>query len=137
MIPIVCNALQMGLPLTGVAGLIGVTRNTFMRWLTEGQDENCKDELKVELAVRVYEARAKAALEGVKMMNLHAAEDYRAQLELLRAQDPETWAPKAQTKIDVEVSQKPQRDLSLLTDSELEDLARLEAKIQAAKALPA
>lgn len=137
MVAVVDRALRAGMPLAQTAGLIGVTRKTFSKWLALGQDEKCTDPVLVEFAVAVEKARSEAALKGVQLMNMHAAVDWKCQLELLRAQDPDTWSAQTRSKVDVTHHDgSDQRDLSGLTDEELEELAALEAKIEH-KRLPA
>lgn len=137
MIPVVVRAIGQGLPLAQCGGLIGVSKRTFNRWLMLGQEEKGVDPVLTEFAVAVEEARSVAALKGVKLMNMHAAVDWKAQLEILRAQDPAVWS--AQTRSQVEVTHHDgagKEDLSMLTDEELETRGRIEEKVRQ-KRLPA
>jgi hypothetical protein len=123
------TALVNGLPLQLVAGLIGIHKRTLQRWLELGQDENCSDPLLAEFALVVEQARAQAALDGVKALKLHALTDWKATVELLRAQDPDTWSPTTRSKIDVTVTPKGPKSLAHLTEAELEERAALEERL--------
>lgn len=132
MITVIANAMEMGMPDKSVAGLIGVHKTTFLRWLGEGAKEDCPDPRKVELAVRVEQARQRAVMAGVQNLAIHAQRDWRAQVELLRAMDPETWSPTQRIQHEVTQVEK-EEDLSMLTDEELEIRAQIEAKIATKK----
>jgi hypothetical protein len=128
MIDVAEKAILEGLPMARVAGLLGVSTRTLEKWRAEGQQPGCKDALKVELSVTIEEARAKAAQAGIQLMKMHAMKDWKAQLELLRAQDPQTWSPQSRQHIEIEMK-TPERDLSQLSDEELAQLEALEAKM--------
>jgi hypothetical protein len=129
MTPVVVKAIEAGMPLHLVGGLVGVTRRTLTSWRDLGSTEGCPEPLLVEFALAVEEARAKASMAGVQLMQQHAAVDWRAAKTLLEAQDPETWGTKTNMKIEATVAPGPARDLSKLTDSELQQLAMLETKL--------
>jgi hypothetical protein len=122
MTPVVVKAIEAGMPLHLVGGLVGVTRRTLTSWRDLGSTEGCPEPLLVEFALAVEEARAKASMAGVQLMQQHAAVDWRAAKTLLEAQDPDM-------KIEATVAPGPARDLSKLTDSELQQLAMLETKL--------
>lgn len=129
MIAVAVKATESGLPLKLVGGLIGATSATVLRWRTQGEQEGCPDPLLVEFALAIEEARTKAALEGMRLMNDHAATDWKAALEVLRASDPETWSAQSRVKIDATVQAVAPRNLSALSDEELNQLASLENKL--------
>ena len=133
---VVAAAIEAGQPLASCAGLIGVTKQTIIKWRQKGLEDNCPEPLLVDFAYAVEEARAKAIAMGVQNMQVHAQEDWRAQAELLRAMDPETFAPQQRSKVEVELSPKAPDDLSVLSDDELEMRAIIEEKLAAARALP-
>lgn len=133
MAKVVGAAIKQAQPLSTTAGLIGVTKATLIRWRQEGLEEGCPDPLKVELAVIIEEARSEAIQAGMETMQLHAAEDWRAQAEILRALDPDTFSPQHRSKVEVEVKEV-KRSLKHLSDAEVLELERLEAK--AYKSLP-
>lgn len=128
MVETAATALKSGLPLNLVAGLCGVHKRTFQKWLELGSDEACTDPVLTELAMRVEQARAEAAQQGIKLLQLHALTDWKPALELLRAQDPDTWAPQTRSKIDLTVGPKAPKDLSHLGDAELERLNEIETE---------
>lgn len=134
MIPVAEQALLNGSPLRTVAGLIQVSYRTLERWLAAGEEEGCDDELLLDFVATVYEARSQVASKGMSIMNAHALTDWRAQLEINRAQDPETWAPQSRSKVDVDVKvSERKRDLSHLSLEQLEELNRLESEAEAIK----
>jgi hypothetical protein len=123
------RSIGLGLPVASCAGIIGVHKATWQRWLAEGQKEDCKDPLVAELALRVEKARQDAILKGVKNMGMHATRDYRAQLELLKAQDPATWVQTQRIQQEVKVITE-EEDLSDLSDEELELREMIESKVK-------
>lgn len=137
-------ALTAGMPLQTTAGLVGVSQNTLHRWLRRGQDAiDLRDEggepepselIYEKLTKEVDLGRSKQHLEGIRMMKLHALKNWQAQIALLKAQDPHTYAERSVSKVEMEVDRPPALDYSALSDEELETLARLQEK--AKKALP-
>lgn len=128
-IPVVANAVRAGLPLRLCAGLIGVTPGTVHRWRELGEAEGCTDPDLVEFAVAYGEARAQAALDGVRLLNEHGASDWKAKLEVLKASDPDTWVEQRRQKVELDVKVAPKRDYSALSETELRLLEALESKI--------
>jgi len=129
MIKVVEGAIAQGLPLKLVAGLIRVNPKRFHTWYEEGSAETCTDALKRELASTVAQGRAKAALAGITLMQMHAAGDWRAALELLKVSDPDTWNTASKVQVDKEVT-ITHRDLSSLTEAALLELQRAEDTIK-------
>jgi len=129
MIPVAVKALKSGLPLSLVGGLLGVTRRTLTSWRDLGSQEGCTDPLLVQFALDIEKARAEASMDGVALMQQHAAVDHKAALALLQAQDPETWSPQSRVKLEATVAPAPARDLSKLSNEELQQLAALETKL--------
>ena len=125
------SAMAQGLPLAMLAGLLGVHKRTVMRWLEQGQAENA-DPVLAAFSAAVERGRAAFGAEGIKVLRAHALTDWKPMHELLKAQDPDTWAPK--TKLDVKVEKAPEvEDLSGLPDEDLERIAALESELQALK----
>lgn len=129
MIAVAVKATEMGLPLNLVGGLIGVTRSTVLRWRDLGSQEGCPEPLLVEFALAIEEARAKAALQGLRVMSEHGLTDWKAQLEVLRASDPDTWSAQSRVKVEATVQAVAPRNLAALSDEELNQLASLENKL--------
>jgi hypothetical protein len=129
MIKVVEGAIAQGLPLKLVAGLIRVSPSLFHKWYAEGSAESCTDPAKLELASTVDQGRAKAALAGITLMQMHAAGDWRAALELLKVSDPDTWNTASKVQVDKEVT-ITHRDLSGLTETALLELQRAEDTIK-------
>lgn len=130
MIPVAERAIEMGMPMKSVAGLLGVHKATFTRWLEMGMAEGQQDELLVEFAVRLEQARQKAILGGVQNLQLHAMRDWRAQKALLEALDPEVWVTRQHVTQDINVTKGEEEDLSSLTDEELEMRRQIEEKVR-------
>lgn len=126
MLDVVETAIAEGMPLRLVGGLIGVAPRTLNEWYQKGSDDACTEPLLSQFAEKVDSCRAKAALEGIRLMRIHAVGDYRAALELLKVSDPETW--NTAKKIDVQKEVIHKRDLSGLDADELLQLQRLEEK---------
>lgn len=128
MVDVAVKAVGEGLPMARVAGLLGVAARTLEKWRAEGQDPLCKDPLKVELAVRLEDARSRAAERGVQLMKIHATKDWKALQALLVAQDPDVWAPTTRNKVEHTLPEA-KKNLENLTDAELAELERLENKM--------
>jgi hypothetical protein len=109
-----------------VAGALGVSVRTFNEWLEKGSVEGCPDELLVEFAATCESARAEAVNEGMASLKMHGQTDWKAQLEYLRALDPDTFSPQTRSKVDIKVEAKRTIDYSKLSDTELERLAQIE-----------
>lgn len=131
MVGVAEQAILQGNSLKHVAGLLRVALRTLMRWLEAGQDEHCEDELLVELAVTIEHARAQTAAAGMKIMVAHGQLDWRAYLEVLRAQDPETWSAQTRSKVDVNVAVSKAKDLTHLSLEQLERMHALESEAEA------
>ena len=138
-------ALRAGMPLQMTAGLVGVTQATLYRWVRKGQDvidlredggePDPKDLIYEKLTLAVDFGRSRQNLEGIEMLKIHALKNYQAQVALLKAQDPHTWAERSVSKVEVDDTRAPATDYSALSDEELELLASLQEKARA-KALP-
>lgn len=124
------SLIREGMPVATIAGALHITRQTLLRWYQEGIDEACEDELKAEFAAAIHHARSEAAQEGVRMLKLHAMTDYRAAVELLRAQDSEVWSPKERKQVEVNVTHHRGEDLSALTDDQLKQLKEAEEQAE-------
>ncbi len=123
MIDVVVRAMGKGMPLQTTAGLIGVSRSTLEKWREKGHADGA-EEIYVEFAMRLEQARAEANARGVvNLERLSAGGSVQAELELLKAQDPETWAPKA-SKIDVTVT--PGKQFEQMSDEKLLLLQQIE-----------
>lgn len=131
MVGVAEQAILQGNSLKHTAGLMRVAPRTLQRWLEAGQDEHCEDELLVELAVTIEHARAQTAAAGMKIMVAHGQLDWRAHLEVLRAQDPETWSAQTRSKVDVNVAVTKAKDLAHLTLEQLERMHALESEAEA------
>jgi len=127
MISVVESAIEQGVPITAIAGLLNVAPGRFKSWYVEGLDDECKNPLYIDLAVVMEEARAKAIANGMRQMKLHGTVDWKAHHEALKVSDPETWNTASKVKVEQNVT--VQRDLSNLTLEEVEELARLEDRI--------
>lgn len=123
-------AIRQGLPLKNVAGVIGVSARTLSSWLERAQEEGC-DPLLAAFGATIEHARAEVSAEGVRLLKVHALSDPKALVELLRAQDPETWSPQTRSKVDVTVTPKAPLGLPNASDEELRELAALEARAEA------
>lgn len=135
MIPIVEQALLMGLPFERVAGLVCVSRKLLRKWVDEGAEETCTDALKIELAATVERAYSQTNLEFAdNFMAIGKTGDAKALHIVAKAFDRETWGERKELKIDATVEAKAQhKDLSNLTDEEFEQYMALEAKASAKK----
>ncbi len=123
MIDVVERGVSKGMPLQTTAGLIGVSRQTLDRWREKGHTEGA-EEIYVEFAMRVESARADANKRGVQNLEqLAVGGSVQAQMELLKAQDPDTWAPKA-TKLDVTVT--PGKQFEEMSDAKLLLMQKIE-----------
>ncbi len=136
MVGVLSAAIERGEPVHSAAGLLRVSKTTLLKWIHEGAADGCRDPLLAELSAAVYEARSKAISTGVRNLQTHARKDWKAQLELLRAQDPDAWSPQTRSKVEVTHVEAPE-DLSVLTEEELLQREMIENKLRAAKALPA
>ena len=135
MIPIVDRLVRQGLPIESVAGGVGVSRRTFDNWISEGSEEGCLDELKVELAATVEAARSSVTGEGIEMMKVHAMSDWRACEALLKAQNPTVFDRAKNVKVDAKIETKdagPQ-DLSALSLEDLEAYRGIMKRLDEAK----
>jgi hypothetical protein len=127
-IEVAARALSEGLPLSNVAGLLGITRQTMTKWRELGMREDCTDPLLTAFAAATEQARAKACLEAIGYLKLAAQTDWRAALELLKASDPDTWAPKSSVKVEATVAPAaPTRDYSRLSEEQFRQLQELDA----------
>ncbi len=127
MAEVVAVAICKGMPFSAIYGLLGVSAAKFRSWYVAGTEESQTDPMLIDFALAVDEARSKAVQDGVRLMNTHAAGDWRAAHALLQVSDPETWVVSARVKVDSHVT--VERDLSRLGAGELEALALLEDKI--------
>ena len=126
MLDVTEKAIEEGMPLKLIGGLLGVSPSTLGSWYQQGSDDACTDDLKCAFAAKVDSSRSKAAREGIAMMRIHAIGDYRAALELLKVSDPDTW--NTVRKVDVQKEVHVKRDLSGLNVDELLQLQDLEER---------
>lgn len=129
-IDIFCRALDMPLTFKDAAGAVGFSERTLRGWIAQGEDEDCQDELLVELAHKVGQVMAgghRAALN--KLLLEHAVFDPKAALAALNIFSPSTQITK-NVKVEATVAPKgPALDYGALDDAELEEFNRLQTKL--------
>lgn len=121
---------QLGLPLKIACGLIGHPYRTVRRWLDHGEDPTCQDPLYVAFAARTAAARARKTADRVALIEAAAERgDVKGVLRIMEADDPDTWSPTKNLKVEVEAA-AGELDFSQATDDELEQYRALSQKFR-------
>jgi hypothetical protein len=127
LIDLLCDALDIPLPLEDAARFVGIGPRTLKRWLDAAEDEDCEDELLLELSRRVAAVMGGPNSKRGELMSLTfamAAADPKVALALMSKLTPSLNETK-NIKMDATVTPKaPRLDLSKLS---AEELAQLEA----------
>lgn len=108
-----------------VADLLGVNRNTFKGWLTEGRDDDCPDPMKVKLAEECDKARCEYDGKVRRVWKEHIETSPAACLAEMRARFPDQYEREQKTKVEL-TAPKQLTDLRGASQAELDALEAAE-----------
>jgi hypothetical protein len=120
-------AMKKGHTVASASDVIGVSARTVSRWLAEAENEDCKDDLLLEFAHAARSGRASVTGTLIEACMAHAITDPKIAFELLKVHQKDFNTAK---KIEAEVTPMPvKRDLSSLSDEEVEFMQAIERKM--------
>ena len=124
---VLIRGIRKGLPYTTVCRRVGISRDTFLRWLELGRDGN---PIYKNFYKKICRAEAKAEEGILDKLRSHADIDWRVSAWQLERRWPESWSKrdgfKAELKVNgnLSVTHKEELGKQVISDEDARDLAR-------------